>query len=299
MAGIISNGLGHLPLLWPRAFDNDPVVSIWQGHLPYNARGRKTKIMEIIALSLKPDEARRKRLADSLAPFGLGFHWLEGIDARGWTPQEARRHMDRKSVFCNIAYEPNPGAVGCYLSHLKAFEYLLNSDQEALIILEDDAQISDEFAKSLPCLAMASKTLDVIFLNDCRPERPSQLIGTCDQGLAFHFKRYANIGAFGYVINRKAASFMVERHARFGLEIDTLLNRWWQSGLHVATTGTNLVHHDFMGTTIGYENVKPTRNPLRHLITKLFRASDSVTKRMRYNPHLTLMKTTFEKARSQ
>ena len=255
--------------------------------------------MEIIALSLKSDEARRQRLANSLAPFDLRFQWLEGVDARNWTPQEARRHMDRKSVFCNIAYEPNPGAIGCYLSHLKAFEYLLESDQNALIILEDDTQITDDFAHHLSCLEAASKSLDVIFLNDCRAARPSMLIGTSDHGLPFHFKRYTNIGAFGYVINRKAASFMLAHHASFGLEIDTLLNRWWQSGLHVATTGTDLVHHDFMGTTIGYENLKPTRNPLRLLTTKLFRAYDSTKKRTRYDAHFALMKTAFEKARSQ
>lgn len=255
--------------------------------------------MEIIALSLKTDEARRKRLADSLAPFGLRFHWLEGIDARGWTPQEAHRHMDKTSVFCNLSYEPNPGAIGCYLSHLKAFEYLLNSDQQALIILEDDAQISADFAQYLPCLAAASTALDVIFLNDCRPARPSKQIGTSDQGLAFHFKRYANIGAFGYVINRKAASLILERHAKFGIEIDTLLNGWWRSGLYVATTSTDLVHHDFMGTTIGYENLNPTRNPLRYFTTKCFRAYDSARKRITYEAHFKLMKTAFEKAHSQ
>lgn len=267
--------------------------------MPYGARGRKTKLMEILVLSLKSDEARRKRLATSLAPFDLRPHWIEGVDARGWTPQQARRHIDRKSVFCHIAYDPNPGAIGCYLSHLKAFEYLLGSDQEAVIILEDDAQLSDDFAKHLPCLAAASKALDVIFLNDARPKRPSKLIGTSDQGLSFHFKRYANIGAFGYVINRKAASFLLSRHANFGLEIDTLLNRWWHSKLYVATTGTDLAHHDYMGTSIGYENLKPSRNPLRHLTTKLFRAYDSAKKRMSYDAHYTLMKTAYEKARSQ
>ena len=255
--------------------------------------------MEIIALSLPSDDARRKRLAASLAPFGLGFHWLEGIDARNWTPQQTRHQMDSTAVFCNLAYEPNPGAVGCYLSHLKAFEYLLNSDHKALIILEDDAQISDEFAAHLPCLQEASHALDVIFLQDSRPQRPSKLIGTSDKGLSFHFKRYTNIGAFGYVINRKAAAYMLERHARFGIEIDTLLNRWWHSHLYIATTGADLVHHDFMGTTIGYENLKPSRNPVRHLMTKCFRAYDSVKKRMIYNAHYTLMKTAYEKARSQ
>ena len=255
--------------------------------------------MEIIALSLKSDEARRQRLANNLAPFGLAFHWLEGVDARSWTTQEARRHMDRKAVFCHIAYEPNPGAIGCYLSHLKAFEYLLNSDQEALIILEDDAQISDDFAKYLPCLSAASRSLEIIFLSDQRAERPSKLIGTSKQGLEFHLKRYANVGAFGYVINRKAASYIMAHHAKFGLEIDTLLNRWWQSGLHVATTGTDLVHHEFMGTTIGYENLKQVRNPLRRLTTKLFRAYDSAKKRARYGAHATLMRTAFEKGQSQ
>ena len=203
--------------------------------------------------------------------------------------------MNRASVFFNLSYHPNPGAIGCHLSHIKAFHHLLLSDEEAIIILEDDAEVTDDFAHHMSCLADAVATLDIIFLCDRRADRPSELIGTSAKGLEFGFKRFTNFGTNGYVINRKAAAFMIAQHAKFGLEIDMLLNKWWRTGLHVATTGRDLVSHDDMGSSIGYDNIKPVKNPMRRLAVSANRGISSLTKRLAYQTHYRRMKTAFEK----
>ena len=252
--------------------------------------------MEIIVISLPGDDARRARLEASLAPFGLDYHWLEGVDARGWDRDEQARNMNKASTFFTMSYHPNPGAVGCHLSHMKAYRYLLESDNDAIIILEDDAEITDDFAANVPHLAQAMSALDMIFLCDNRPNRPSKIIGTAPSGLAFHFKKFTNIGTFGYVINRKAASYMLANHATFGLEIDMCLNKWWQSGLHIATTSPDLVAHNDMGSGIGYDGIKPVTNPIQRIAARLYRLYHSMVKRALFTAHYNKMVRAFEKS---
>ena len=251
--------------------------------------------MELIVISLPADIERRTRLEASLTPYGLSYTWLEGVDARGWGPDELAPHINKPSVFCNMSYQPNPGAVGCHLSHIKAYQRLLDSDAKAMIILEDDAQITSDFAPHLSCLEKAISALDIIFLCDRRSNRPSQLIGTSEKGLSFFFKRFANVGTNGYIINRKAAAYMLANQARFGLEIDMCLNRWWLSDLHIATTGIDLVTHNDMGSVIGYDNIQPVKNPVRRLIASLYRFYLSLLKRAKFSRHLLAMKTVFKK----
>ena len=251
--------------------------------------------MELLVISLATETERRRRLSANLDAHGLRCEWLDAVDARKWDKAQTKTQMNEASVFFNMSYEPNAGAVGCHLSHIKAFERLLASDQQGVLILEDDAEFSPEFKDHLPCLEQAIEALDIIFLCDRRPNRPSKLIGTSAKGLGFHFKRFANIGTNGYVINRKAAAYMVERHAKFGLEIDMCLNRWWQSHLKIAVTSTDLVKDAVMESTIGYQNLASSRNPLRRLCANMFRFYLSILKRAKYQPHYTYMKTAFEK----
>lgn len=251
--------------------------------------------MEIYVLSLPNDAPRRARLEASLAPYQLSYQWIEGVDARSWTSQMMQQYIDQNQVERNMWHEPIPGSIGCYLSHLKACKALLDSQDEAAIILEDDAEITAEFASHLACLEAASPALDVIFLCDRRPHRPAPVIGHSAKGLAFTFKRFANIGANGYVINRKAASYLCSHHAQFGLEIDTLLNRWWQTGLSVATTAPQLVTHRDMGSSIGYDHIRRLRHPRQRILHHMQKLKMSAIKRWRFAAHLGKMQQAFQR----
>ena len=266
-----------------------------QRSLPCRAANPTTSLMEILVISLPNDTARRTRLEASLAPFGLTYHWLEAVDARGWQGAELAQHMNKASTFFTMSYTPNPGAVGCHLSHIKAFSYLLESDKEAVIILEDDAEITADFVANLPYLEQAMSALDIIFLCDRRANRPSRLIGKAPTGLEFRFKKFANIGTNGYVINRKAAAYMLAHHAKFGLEIDMCLNKWWQSGLHIATTSPDLVTHNDMGSVIGYEGLKPAPHIGQRIAASCYRSVYSLVKRVLFAAHHRKMVRAFEK----
>ena len=251
--------------------------------------------MEIYVISLQDAGEKRADLAEALSEQSLSFQIIDAVDARQWQSEALAEHISSFGVACNMTHTPKPGAVGCHLSHLKAYQNLIDSDASAAIILEDDAIITPELRRHMPCIERASAVFDIIFLCDRRPNRPAPVIGTSEEGLQFCLKKYSNIGTTGYVITRQAACYMLAHHTPFRLAIDTLLNRWWQTKLKVATTAPQLVRDDAMTSSIGYHDLAMIRNPIWRIANLITKARMSVMKRLGYRRVYYAMKADFKK----
>ena len=245
-----------------------------------------TGIMELFVISLRDAKDRRERLIKSLKPHHIAPHWIEAIDARGWSDEKRATYCDRAKMFWHLSFHPPAGAIGCYLSHLSAYQTLLDSDEDCAIILEDDAEVTADFGTYLADLKAACQAIDLIFLADRRPNRPSIELGTTSSGLRFIAKKYANIGGFGYVITRQAAAQLLAQYHQFGLTIDNLLHSWWLTGLKTATISPELVIHDDMGSAIGYDNLKAKHNLVQTICYRVAKSYISVKKRLFFSSYI-------------
>lgn len=112
------------------------------------------------------------------------------------------------AIYGNAVYVPlTKGAVGCALSHLKAFGVIINNKLDYALILEDDAVLSDDFAKKLDILIKNLPDddggFDVLFLG----YHPSSELGyKVNEFLAKPVKLY---GLFGYVVSFKGAKKLI------------------------------------------------------------------------------------------
>lgn len=252
-------------------------------------------VMELFLISLQSDDVRRERFHKNMSSIGLNYQLIDAVDARQWSQEECDRHLSKPAIAFNMAHYPIAGSIGCYLSHLKAFEALIDSGAESAVIFEDDIIVSPDFATHMDCLEQAARAFDIIWLCDRRPNRPAPLVGTSKTGLEFRFKRFANIGTTGYVINRRAAKHMLDHHRLFGVEIDLLLNKWWDTGFLTATTYPDLLHDTEGASSIGYKNIKSFKNPLYRIARMLNNGRMSLLKRWRFASHYAKMKHSYQK----
>lgn len=108
----------------------------------------------VINLDRSPD--RMARMDEGLRAQGLIYKRIPAIDGRA----EFDRLLSK--VDC-VAYERNmgqkllPGKVGCYFSHLSAWQRLIDSGQEMALILEDDVVFHADFRDAL-AQAIKAKT---------------------------------------------------------------------------------------------------------------------------------------------
>ncbi len=129
---------------------------------------------------------------------------------------------------------PNaPGHIGCYLSHVRAMQAFLETDDEHALIGEDDLTLGPDFEAVIASALQQSchwNILRLTGLSDGVPLRAIQLTG--DYTLCVGLGRLKGTGA--YVIDRKGASTLTARMLPMFLPIDHAMDREWVFGLRAA-----------------------------------------------------------------
>lgn len=120
--------------------------------------------------------------------------------------------------------------VACYLSHLKALQSFLESNDEVAMICEDDLFLKKE-CKQVVEAALANRSLwNIVRLTGLRIGRSCRIKHlTGSYFLTLHFGRLKGAGA--YLIDRKAASIFVKELLPMWLPWDHAIDREWNFGL--------------------------------------------------------------------
>ena len=100
---------------------------------------------------------RRQKISEHLASLGVEFRIIEGVDGRGLPV--ARQH---ELLAPGQSY--HAGVLGCYLSHLAAYQAVVDEGLDAALVLEDDARLHP---RVLPLLRQGCESLafDYCFLD--------------------------------------------------------------------------------------------------------------------------------------
>ncbi len=133
------------------------------------------------------------------------FHWLHG---RGTNPRE----------------------VGCYLSHIKALQAFLQTDDSHALICEDDVLPKPDLAEVLQCALRFSTSWNILRLTGLSRGIPLPAHNLCKEyRLCVGLGRMKGAGA--YVIDRAAARSFVAHLLPMWLPYDHALDREWFYGL--------------------------------------------------------------------
>ena len=129
----------------------------------------------VINLDKSPD--RMARMDEGLRAQGLTYKRIPGIDGRAELYRLLPK-VDRVAYERNMGQELLPGKVGCYFSHLSAWQRLIESGQEMALILEDDVVFHADFRDALALAIQAKAHWDLLRLQ--RPLGPSRNVdGVC------------------------------------------------------------------------------------------------------------------------
>ncbi|MGV1760038.1 glycosyltransferase family 25 protein [Rhizobium sp. A22-96] len=168
-------------------------------------------------INLDRAEDRLTFMSKGLSRAGLPFERVPAVDGRNITfpiPEfdaEAYRRCHGRRA--------NPSEVGCYLSHIECVRRFLASGEPHALILEDDLVFPEDFGDLLRGALNARATWDILRLSTVNTGRkyPFRAI-TSKRSLAIALTREKGSGA--YVINRRAARWMVEKLMPMKLPFD-------------------------------------------------------------------------------
>lgn len=164
--------------------------------------------MKTYAIVLERSKERSNYIAAHLANRKLDYQLVSAIDGRTLTPEDIEACCDMEQVNKYRSWLSN-GAIGCALSHLKAYKELIATGEKAAFIVEDDAVLPENISDLLHEMEDHIKDSEVILLYyaSFRPALFSAAGSTAISSglLCFPMDIRQTITATAYVIGRSAA----------------------------------------------------------------------------------------------
>ena len=182
-------------------------------------------------INLGDAKTRMEHMRVELAKLNLPYTRIDAILGRELP--EPIIQFNEKGFNILTGKHKNYGEIGCYLSHLNAFEEFLKSGSAHALILEDDVNLPN----NLPGLIQEAMThhqhWDLLRLSSSREGKYLKIADIdSDFSLTYNTKVLKNTGA--YVINRKAAEACVNKMLPMRLPFDVALDRDWDFGFKTA-----------------------------------------------------------------
>ena len=134
---------------------------------------------------------------------------------------------------CFHGRTPSVRELACYLSHLKAIEAFLATDEEHALIGEDDLVFRPDFDAALAAAMQYMHSWNILRITGLSRGHPARLVRLIgDYSLCVNLGRLKGAGA--YVIDRIAAATFLAQLLPMRLPFDHAFDREWAMGLRAA-----------------------------------------------------------------
>jgi len=249
--------------------------------------------MRIYVINLARATERRRKMQAQADALGVHLDFIEAVDGKTITDADRRLvdHTRRRRI---TPYPLTDNEIGCWLSHCRAMQLLIESGDKMAMIAEDDAKLAPDFARVLEAIAARSGPFDIIDLH--RNLKKDELFVSCRPLLpGFDLGRigYTHMNATGYVMSREGAQKFLAYAQRFVHAVDKEMHRYWANGLDIYGIETPVVIPDdggysFIGETRGQGSGESRQRypDADHLYWRLqrrwTRIADSVQKRLMF-----------------
>jgi glycosyl transferase, family 25 len=235
----------------------------------------------VLLINLPRSTQRLAVMQARLQALGLGYEVLEAVDGRARWP-ELVATVDVRAFERHVGRDVLPGEIGCYHSHLQAWQRFLASDAQTLLVLEDDMAFADDFLAALHIALQGVAHWDMLKLAKIRAKQP-----VC-QGFLGPYRLNAYVGpATGtgaYLATRQCIGHLLPRFLPIKAPIDRELelvhrHRYRHFGLEPFPCQPQ-DHGQSTITGMNFSGVK--RYPLRRRWTKYAEQSRNLLQRMVY-----------------
>jgi len=176
----------------------------------------------LVLINLESAEQRRTVMARQLQALGCPFERV-GIDLRGATRAAVENAVRERFPALHFdAKVLSSAEIGCWMSHLVAWQRLLHTEAPAAAVIEDDLRLAPEFAAAVAAL-QSRDTLDIVYLGTSS-RNLSMRRGWVLNGLAVYKPVGVIFNTWGYSITADyARRFFARPPRRIALPIDHFL----------------------------------------------------------------------------
>ena len=190
--------------------------------------------MKIFVINLERAAERRKTALQRLHELGMDAEILHAVDGAS---------LERNTLDPDAEPGLSDGEVGCYLSHVRAWQAIVDRRLDQAIVLEDDVVCDPAMIRIANEIVALGLPLDAVRLSALQPIRGltiAHLSG--DHCLLLPNKNPS--GAQGYMVTQQGAQHLLQKLPVPRLPIDDAFDAYWKHGLCIPIVSPCLVFED-------------------------------------------------------
>lgn len=171
--------------------------------------------LKIYLISLEQDHKRRLDLAERFHQTYLKMQWIKAVNGKELSSKEYFSYV--RQYFKNHQKIITPSEVGCTLSHIKALETFLETDDEYCLILEDDVRGQDQDIEKLIKFFSNTSLKGIFLLRDQNNFGFNKYIFGRKIFNFYEIPRFSiqfMFGSCAYIIDRESAGAVLEHHKK-------------------------------------------------------------------------------------
>jgi glycosyl transferase family 25 len=204
---------------------------------------------------------RRKHISQDMVNLSLNYEFVDAIDGKELSGEEKN--------FFNPKRNLKDSEIGCFLSHLRCYKKLLETDADFAVILEDDTKVTSEL-KSFLSSDFFVKDYSLLFL-----------LADDFGANGFVYQLSSEMSIFGqfeifkltsapyctnaYLISRKTAQLFLDENLSFNSPIDHYANVRDKVDFYSLKTSICFVNEQSSVGSITSESWSPLKQKLRTL----------------------------------
>ena len=188
--------------------------------------------MHIVVINLDRQTERWASIAPQFAALGLGVSRLPAVDGNRLGATTVGRLYDSALNRSQYHKPLRPGEIGCYASHIAAWQELLASRAQRLAVFEDDVDLDAALPQVLDAIDRTRVPYDLVKLVGRSREKLAVRVALDDPWQLVGYQRVPGLTS-GYVISRHGAEKLLAGRIPFGRPVDVDLRHHWECGLTI------------------------------------------------------------------
>lgn len=187
-------------------------------------------MLPIWVISLQRSTERRAAISSQFESLGLPHEFVPAVDGRDLDTQY--REQLTAAARGQGHYELTAGELGWYLSHLNLWQRMCNEGVDAVVIMEDDVRLADDFPIVLACIETLDRPWDLIRLAGLRP-RTSLPLRRLNTGRKLALLLNTACGTQCYCLSRTGAGKLLKQALPIRRPVDIHIDRFWENDLAI------------------------------------------------------------------
>ena len=221
-----------------------------------------------LVINLDKSHQRLARISSRLDELEMPYERISAVFGESLSASELGAFYSR-TLNAKIYRRPLSNAeIGCYMSHIKAWQTIVDRGLPCALVMEDDLIIDNEIKEFAQKLSASNTGWDIVKFY-CRKSNP-KITARVPIGSNHQLCRFEKvpIGNLAQLITFNAAKKLLETRKNFGRPVDDDIQHWWEADLNVLGVFPSVVHviknaQSDIDNQGARKNISETRRPWR------------------------------------